>query len=1557
MNRHITIRNAHANNLKNISLEIPTGKLVVVCGVSGSGKSSLLHDILGKEGQRLFHEHFLSGSQRQNFRLGRPEADSIKGLNAVIALSQQGNASSPRSTVGTITGLWDLLRLLFARFAQSKSVPEANRSLFSFNSPTGQCPQCKGLGVEDHIDPLLLIGDDSKTIREGALVLTTPNGYIIYSQVTMNELNKVCNAEGFSVDIPWRELSEEKKNIIYNGSEKIKILFGKHTLESRMKWVGITAKPREEGFYKGIVPVMEEILNRDRHPNILRFARSFTCNACNGTRLRPEALSFSFKNNNIDHFHRMAIGEIHHFFSNLEAENEAEKQIFGQIVKKTTVLLELGSGYLSLNRESATLSVGELNRLRLASYTTSGLRNILYLLDEPGAGLHFSELTSMMKVLRRLVENGNTVLVADHHEQNLALADFVIEIGPGAGNNGGHVLFSGSADAYFSSTVEGSQTQPFFIDKVEPVSAEPTSEAFVIQNAELHNLKNIDVPVFHNAFNMVVGVSGAGKTTLLKVLHNQAQSRKSFGKIVHIDSTPFGRSPRSNPATYTGLSDVLRDLFAAAPEAKKRRFTKTHFSLAVPGGRCEDCQGAGLKQIGMHFLGNVEIPCETCHGKRFSADVLEVRVADKNMFDVLDMTVADAHAFFEKEPKIRKYTQPLIDLGLGYVKLGQSSTTLSGGEAQRVKLASELVRSATASTLFILDEPATGLHPYDVGNLILAIRKLSAKHTVVIAGHDLRMIAQADFVVELGPGSGNDGGNVVFAGTPAALMAKADSLTGKALISQKNFKKPICKEVADLSGLPVVLKNVGTNNLQIDEVTFEANRLTAVCGPSGSGKSSLVFDTLYSASQNALLDGLSFRIRQNMSKAGNAVLDEFSGLMPAIALEKKSASKNPRSTVATYTGVYDLYRLLMSRFSKNNNEPCKLYSTAFSFNHEQGACPECHGLGYITQCDPQKLVSNPALSLEDGALDGSKPGKFYGETLGQYVATLRTVGKIHGFDFSGPFSQLCGEAVSLAMHGCGETLFDVEWHYKRGNLSGTHRMKIAWLGFCGLVEEEYSRKHFDHRAVQFSGIMTDMLCKVCEGNRVHRERLEYRFNGKHIGELTQMSATEAMEWFSSGNIPTGAESIVAEIAERLKSLIEAGIGYIGLNRISSTLSGGEFQRLRMASLLQSQLSGVMIVMDEPSFGLSKSDAKRISMLLKKVVLRGNTMAITDHHPEMLSNASAVISLGPYAGKNGGKMLAGKSPETIVAEIFQIYDSIKPLEAGNSVAVSVKGARANNLQHINVDFIENTLNVITGNSGSGKTSLLQYVVYDSFLASRPIECDKISGFSDFDNVVFIQQDVPAGSSMSIPATMLDLLDPIRNIFTDEAANRTLPLKAAHFSVFSKEGRCAECGGTGVVKTSMDFSSDAESVCESCNGARFNKQVLDVMVDGKSISDILNMSIFEAALFVEGKIKPAKMLVFRKMAETCHFTGIDYIPLGQNLNTLSVGELQRLKLVQGIADAKGKTLFLLDEPSGGLHPTDTQKLLELFDYLLANNHTIICASHDELIIRRSGKEIGL
>ncbi|HBG70009.1 MAG: hypothetical protein A2W93_07625 [Bacteroidetes bacterium GWF2_43_63] len=1557
MNRTITIRNARANNLKNISLEIPHGKLVVVCGVSGSGKSSLIYDVLGKEGQRLFYEHFLPGSYHQNIKLGRPEADSIEGLPAVLMLNQQGNASSPRSTVGTITGIWDLLRLLFARYTHSDSVTEANRSLFSFNSPTGQCPACKGLGVEDHIDPQLLIGDETKTLREGASVLTTPNGYIIYSQVTMEELNKVCVAEGFSVDIPWKDLTDAQKNIVLNGSEKIKILFGKHTLESRLKWSGITAKPREEGFYKGIVPVMEEILKRDRNPNILRFARSFTCESCKGTRLRDEAMSFKWKNKTIDDFHRMSIEEIHQTFSELTAENEGLMQISQQIIKNTTTLLELGAGYLQLNRESSTLSTGELNRLRLAAYTTSGIRNILYILDEPGAGLHDSEQQSMMNVLRRLVDNGNSVIVVDHHEKNIAAADYIIEIGPGAGNDGGEVLFSGNTSQYFSHNISNSPTQKWLKNIPELQSEKHSGSPFKIVHADKNNLKNISVFFFRSAFNVLCGVSGSGKTSLLSVVHDQA-THAGFSKIIHIDADPFGRSPRSNPATYTGLSDVLRDLFASTAAAKENKLTKTHFSLAVPGGRCEDCMGAGLKQIGMHFLGNVEIPCETCGGKRFSDTVLQIHVREKNMHDVLEMSVSEAHDFFKTDPKVLKYTKPMLDLGLGYIKLGQSSTTLSGGEAQRVKLASELVRGTSGSVLFLLDEPATGLHPFDVNNLISALRELTKKgHTVIAAEHDLRMIAQADHVCELGPGSGTHGGNLVFLGVPADLIANNKSKTAQAL-AEMAAPKPyseVSLQTQKSSYSDIILKRVHTNNLDIPEIQFHENTVNAVCGPSGSGKSSLVFDTLYAASQNALMDGLSFRIRSQLKKAGNAALDEYTGLMPAIALEKKSASGNPRSTIGTYTGLYDLYRLLYSRFSKNEETSCTHYSNAFSFNNEAGACPDCHGLGYITQCDAEKLVSNPSKPLINGAIDGSKPGKFYGEPDGQYVATLLAVAKKYGIDFSVPYSELSDEARRIAMHGRGEELFEVEWNYKRGNVIGVHKMKSKWPGFCGHVEEEYKRVHNDHRAEHILPVMSDIKCPSCTGYRIHHERLQYRIDNKHIAETTGMCASEAVSWFQQVQPGPGSENIVAEILQRLNYLMESGIGYIALSRITATLSGGEFQRLRMSALLQSQLSGVLIVMDEPSFGLSKSDCSRISQLLKNIVQRGNTLVMTDHHPEMIKLADRIKVLGPGAGKQGGKLVKEVSSSEYISEIEHIYSKVNPMRSTADAALQVSGACANNLKNIEADFFGETLNVITGNSGSGKTSLLQYVIHDSHMAGRPVKCSSIKGFENFDSIVFIQQDVPSGSTASIPATWLGLYDTLKNIFAAEAARLNMPLKAAHFSVFSKEGRCPECGGTGVIKTSMDFRSDSEVTCESCNGTRFRSNILNVVVDGISISVVLNMSISDAAEFVEKNTTSSKAASFLAIADLCSRCGVDYISSGQNLSTLSTGELQRLKLIQGIASAKGKTLFLLDEPSGGLHPTDTLQLLDLFEHLVKQGHTIICATHDEMIRRAAAREI--
>jgi excinuclease ABC subunit A len=1557
MDNVIRIHNARANNLKNVNLEIPLGQLIVICGISGSGKSSLVYDIIGKEGQRLFYENFIPGNYHNNINFNRAEADVIDGLPVVLVLNQHTHTNNQRSTVGTITGLWDLLRLLFARYAVSKNVDNASRSLFSFNSPIGQCPQCKGLGVEDHIDANLLVGDENNSLREGALVLTTPNGYIIYSQVTMEELNKVCEAEGFSVDMPWKNLSEDNKNVIFYGSDKIKILFGKHTLESRLKWSGITAKPREEGFYKGIIPVMEEILKRDRNPNILRFAKSFLCNSCKGTRLCNDAMSFKWENKTIDDFNKMSIEELHIYFSDLNTENEGLKQIVKQILKSTSILLDLGAGYLNVNRNSSSLSTGELNRLRLASYTVSGLRNILYVFDEPGAGLHDSEQKSLMKVLRRLVDNGNTVIVVDHHEKNIIAADYIVEIGPDAGVNGGNIIFSGKPSSFLSQNNLNSHTKKWInkIDKPQPKKLDGT--CFKISNAELNNLKNISPSFYYSAFNVICGISGSGKTSLLNIISNQAKNI-GFSKTIFIDAHPFGRSPRSNTATYTGLSDVLRDLFASTIEAKNKKFTKTHFSLAVPGGRCEDCQGAGLKQIGLHFLGNVEVLCESCGGKRFMDNVLEIRIDGKNMNDILNLSITEAHEFFKNDKKILKYTEALIDLGLGYVKLGQPSTTLSGGEAQRVKLASELIKGYNGNILFLLDEPAVGLHPHDVNNLISTFGKLINKgHTIIAVEHDLRMIATADFLCELGPESGKNGGDIVFSGTPYNLLQKNDTKTANALFELYNPLKISGQkqEIKELNNQNIVLKNVKTNNLDIDEIEFISKQTNIVCGPSGSGKSSLIFDTLFAASQNALMDGLSFRIRSQMKKSGNTSFDDFSGLMPTIALEKRSASNNPRSTVGTYTGIYDLYRLLYSRFSKHGSSPCSLYSNAFSFNNEAGACTECHGLGFITKCDPEKLISNSSKSLLDGAMNGSKPGKFYGESNGQYVAILMAVGKKYGIDFSLPYNSLNEEARQIAMYGCGDEIFDVEWSYKRKQLSGVHKMKSRWEGFCNYINDEYIRKHNDYRAENILPVMTDTTCNKCMGHRINNDRLKYLIANKNIGEVASMNAIEAVVWFKGLFVNKESEGIINEIIMRLNYLIECGIGYIALSRITSTLSGGEFQRLRMSALLQSKLSDVMIVIDEPSFGLGKKDCYRMAQLLNKIVKTGNTLVIADHNVQILQLAEKIKVLGPGSGKNGGRLIKETSSTEYISEIENIYSKITPFTTRTDLAISVGEAYAFSLKNINVDFYRETLNVIAGNSGSGKTSLLHYVIYNSFLAGKPVKCKTIKGFENLDSVVLVQQDVLTGSVNSIPASWLDIYDVLKNIFVSEAEKLHLPFKAQHFSLFSKEGRCSECGGSGIIKTSLDFRSDAEVQCETCNGARFKNEILQVLVNGMSIADVLNMSISEAAVFVKNQLSFSKARNFLNIAGLCGLCGIDYISLGQNLNTLSSGELQRLKIVQGIASAKGKTLFLLDEPSGGLHPKDTLLLLNLFDYILKQGNTIICASHDEMIIRAAANKI--
>ena len=611
--REIIIENASENNLKNVSLRIPHYQLIAVTGVSGSGKTSLVYDVLCTEGHRLFFENF-TGGRLSSAKLTRPKASRIEGLFPVISVDQNNIVRSPRSTVGTLTELYDHLRLLFARLGKS-TIQDLHpyRSLFSFNLPDGYCPACKGLGVQDHIDPDLLIADASKTIRGGAFILTTPNNYIVYSQVTMDVLDQVCRAEGFNVDIPWQDLTDEQKNVVLNGSLKIKVLFGKHPLESRLKWTGITAKPREEDYYKGILPVMEEILRRERNPNIMRFTRSHTCTRCNGKRLNEKALSVKLWEHNISAFSEMSVKKLHSFFSEINIESNESliaEPVREAILKRTTLLMKLGAGHLSLNRESISLSGGEAQRIRLANQAATGLRNVLYILDEPSAGLHSSEHHLLLEVMRTLVNNGNTVMVVDHDEQSMHEADWIIDIGPGAGKAGGKILYNGSTEKFFNQQESESITRKYLIEKKDFITKPIRTDKnifFKIENANKNNLRNISPRFLINACNVITGVSGSGKTSLVNFLIETAFKQQTggteiFSKIIHIDSSPIGRTPKSNPATYTGLSDHIRDLLASLPESHQRGYKKGQFSFVVKGGRCESCGGAGVQQIGMHFL-------------------------------------------------------------------------------------------------------------------------------------------------------------------------------------------------------------------------------------------------------------------------------------------------------------------------------------------------------------------------------------------------------------------------------------------------------------------------------------------------------------------------------------------------------------------------------------------------------------------------------------------------------------------------------------------------------------------------------------------------------------------------------------------------------------------------------------------------------------------------------------------------------------------------------------------------------------------------------------------
>ncbi|MFK7757679.1 MAG: excinuclease ABC subunit A, partial [Flavobacteriales bacterium] len=1123
----IVIKGARTNNLKNISLNIPHGKFIVVTGISGSGKSSLVFEVIAKEGQRRYFETLPSFARQFMGKLNRPDVDEIEGLSPVIAIGQKTTGMHARSTVGTMSDIYDLLRLLFARTGTTEKNMKLSRALFSFNSAVGKCLRCNGIGKEEQIDLNKLVVHPEKTIREGALAPTLPNGYIMYSQVTIDVLNQVCEAEGFDVDIPWVDLSALQREIILYGSQKIKVPFGKHSLESRLKWTGIKAKPREEGHYKGMIPIMSDILRRDRNANILKYVHAVTCPVCNGTRLNEDALSVQVHGKSIADVVKLELNELKSWINAHEWQTVA-KEITDKIEAQVDLLEDLGLGHLTIDRPSKTLRASEIQRIRVANQILVPLSDVLYVFDEPSIGLHPDENARLIYHFQQLVKKGNTVIVVEHDLDTISQAEHIIEIGPKAGVNGGKVMFNGAAEEFFEGKRIASRTLATFdkspVQRLKGIPRTSTEDnaspadsvgrspsrgqgravgesAIHLKGGHHRNLKNIDVTFQLGKLNVVSGRSGVGKSslvkeTLLTAVKEQLgmevdapakitghENLDAINKLIFIDHSPIGKTPRSNPATYLGISDHIRDVFAKLPESKAAKFSKSRFSFNTKGGRCETCQGAGKTQIGMHFLGNVDLVCGTCNGDRFNEETLQIKYRGLSIAEVYKLSVNEAVDFFSEENTSTKLStrkvltglEILKEIGLGYLPLGQSSTTLSGGEAQRIKIANQLQKKDTGDTLYVIIEPSIGLHHDDIKSLLQLFDSIKKKgNTIVCIEQDESVISHSDWHIELGPSGGAEGGGLVYEGVPREYSLPivgvesepcepADSSTG-------HYKNEI------------ILNGVTTHGLKHIDVRIPKNQLTVVTGVSGSGKSSLVYDTLFAESNARFTESLSTYNRSFLQKNSEARIASFSGLGPAIGINRKGGAPSKRSTVGTLSGVYDAFRLLYSRIAQHNG--AIFTAQHFSFNHYLGACPACEGLGVNRKCDPEEVIVNEDKSIWDGAVSENKAVGYSADLNGQFMATLKEAAKQNGWNLEQPWEDLSDELKNAILYGTGDTEWEVTWNYTTKSRTGTQELTAKWLGLCHYIDDEYQRKLHNKNIQHLEALQHDVRCNACNGSRL-----------------------------------------------------------------------------------------------------------------------------------------------------------------------------------------------------------------------------------------------------------------------------------------------------------------------------------------------------------------------------------------------------------------------------------------------------------------------------------------
>ena len=1576
---------------------------------------------------------------------------------------------------------------------------------FSFNSPLGACPECRGFGRTMGIDPRLVVPDEGKTLAQGAIRPLQSKSYLGRHR----KLLERAAVKGVPVDVPWRELTPEQREWIWRGE-----------------------RPRRRGAWYGLDRFFAWLERRSyrMHIRVLlsRYRSYDRCKSCGGSRLKPDALlwrlgtvqdaadamdlSRRFRYPDLEmppesfadlpglciyDVMQLPVSAALRFFERVRlpgAMDDAGRLLLDEIRGRLRFLCEVGLGYLTLDRQSRTLSGGEVQRINLTTALGASLVNALFVLDEPSIGLHARDMSRVIGVLRRLREAGNTLLVVEHDPQVMLAADRILDLGPGPGAAGGEVVFFGRPDELShtgdSLTARYLRGERQLSRDLLPVEADgPTLD---VLGASQHNLRHIDVRIPLGKLVGVTGVSGSGKSTLVvDVLHHALARLKGTGSapagahegirghdnidhVVAVDQAPIGRTTRSNAASFVGSLDVIRKRLAAQPLARERGYAPGTFSFNSGNGRCPDCSGKGFEHVEMQFLSDVYLRCGACGGRRFREEILAVKLpgrrgAGKSMADILEMTVAEAVEFFSDDAAVLRGLRPLQAVGLDYLALGQPVPTLSGGEAQRLKLAGHLARARRRThepTLFIFDEPTTGLHFADVEKLLGAFDELIRQgHSVVVIEHNLDLIRCCDWIIDLGPEGGDEGGLVVAAGTPHHLEGCAESHTGQALAALSgnagaspeargaDRPEPTSCGVRDAPGgrtdgaVEVVCAR--EHNLKNVDIRLPRNRFTVITGVSGSGKSTVAFDILFAEGQRRYLESLNAYARQFVQPAGRADVDAVFGIPPTVAIEQRTSRGGRKSTVATLTEIHHFLRLLFVKLGVQLCPDCRVPIDAQSpgaivgqlLSRYRGRRVELLSpmvvarKGYYT--DLAKWAAGKG--FESLRVDGERlPTASWPrldrfrehdielpvgevtvlpETERELAALLSQAldfgaGRVAVLD-AGRVAELdAGRLPVLDANGWHEpgipsapdapdvpdepVLFSVRRACPRCSRSFpeldprmfSFNSRHGWCGRCRgagveLEEDDWRKGSADDAKSELADLEGDRggrgaagnlrkgegrICAACGGARLCQRSLSVGFKDRNIAEYSNLPVSRALAVFD-GLALEGREARIAadaleELKGRLRLLAFLGLDYLALDRAAPTLSGGEVQRVRLAAQLGSNLRGVCYILDEPTIGLHPRDNGLLLETLERLRAKGNTVVVVEHDEETIRRAEHLIDLGPGAGVGGGEVVASgnlgevlRSPRSMTAKMLANplpHTLSRSAVSGGTEWLNVVGARRHNLKAVDLKLPLGALTCVTGVSGSGKSTLVREVLFENVKALLGRRegalrgCDALEGWEALWRALEVDQTPIGKTPRSCPATYIGIWGDIRRLFSMTPEARIRGYGPGRFSFNLAGGRCDYCDGQGVKKIAMNFLPDVRIRCERCGGGRFNSETLEVRYRDRTIAQVLAMSIDEALLFFAAHPK------LKYTLQLLQDVGLGYLTLGQQSPTLSGGEAQRIKLVAELAKSRPrierigatrrKALYVLDEPTIGLHMADVGKLIDVLHRLVDAGNTVVVIEHN-------------